>query len=366
MAGPGFRQNPGLIDQLRRETYRFEFFKAVRLVERAWWTWPATRSAATDKVLPGFGDVPQREMLRFKGVASLSYPASPVAQGRGLGEAEMARGQTPELQITCFGLYGVQGALPLHYTQTIIARHRDKDETLRTWLDIFNHRLIGYYYRAWEKPRMIPCFERGQLTKKPDLHDLGGAMVRCLAGARRTGVEADRQSLQRAMVCFAGHFSQARRNASSLARMLSGYFNVPVGVQQFRGQWLEIPASERSAMPSSQLPQGCHCGVGVDAVVGSRVWDAGSSFRLRVGPLTYAEFSRFVPEGGDKLRPLCKLATEFAGTEFDFDVEIMLLAEAVPAPTLGGCRLGRNLWVKSRPLNHKIVSIIVQDTEQKL
>lgn len=87
--------------------------------------------------------------------------------------------------------------------------------------------------------------------------------------------------------------------------------------------------------------------LGVSVVVGERVWDIQSKFRLQVGPLSYADFKRFQPNG-DALKPLCQLTRCYVGPEFEFDVQLLLRAEEVPG-AVGAKKacLGWNTWVKA-------------------
>ena len=41
--------------------------------------------------------------------------------------------------------------MPRHYTELLLQRIREKDFSLRDFLDLFNHRLTSLFYRAWEK-----------------------------------------------------------------------------------------------------------------------------------------------------------------------------------------------------------------------
>jgi type VI secretion system protein ImpH len=90
--------------------------------------------------------------------------------------------------------------------------------------------------------------------------------------------------------------------------------------------------------------------VGESLIVGERVWDAQSSFRLRVGPLKYDQFRRYMPDG-DGLCALYQLTRTYVGPELDFDVLVLLEQDEVPAFALScgepeAPQVGWNLWVR--------------------
>ena len=50
--------------------------------------------------------------------------------------------------------------LPYCYTELILERLREKDTSFASFLDIFNHRMISLFYRAWEKYRFPVTYYR--------------------------------------------------------------------------------------------------------------------------------------------------------------------------------------------------------------
>lgn len=93
--------------------------------------------------------------------------------------------------------------------------------------------------------------------------------------------------------------------------------------------------------------------LGVDTVAGRKVWDDQSKFRVRIGPLPFHEFLAFQP-GGTAAEPLMDLVRFFVRAELDFDIQLVLRAQDVPAcklsrSTSDAARLGRYSWLKRRP-----------------
>ena len=79
---------------------------------------------------------------------------------------------------------------------------------------------------------------------------------------------------------------------------------------------------------------GANASLGMSTVCGSFVRDCQSKFRIRLGPVGYSQFCRFLP-GGDLLKPIFALVRYMVGIEYEFEIRIFLLAREVP-----GCRLG--------------------------
>ena len=137
-----------MTDPLGKDPWRVGFFQAVRLLGR---------SAVRREMVGGFPVDPKNEVVRFKAHPSLEFPASEI---QAFSENE-ATGQ-PSMTVTFMGLTGPMGVLPHSYTELVMERTRYRDHALGAFLDIFNHRLLSLFYRAWEKYRPWVARERGE------------------------------------------------------------------------------------------------------------------------------------------------------------------------------------------------------------
>jgi type VI secretion system protein ImpH len=346
MASTNGRKTPGLSEQLLREAHRFDFFQAVRLLERAQRVPPGQR-------LPvGEDSSPDREVIHFHALPALSFPAGAVhlvnSESKGV----------PEMIVAFMGLTGPGGVLPHHYTAMLLRRLRLKDASLRDFLDVFNHRLVSLFYRAWQKYRLPASYERARLDPQRGELDATTQALYCLVGLGTPGLSGRLAIDDEAFLYFSGHFSHSPRSAIALECMLQEYFELPIQVEQLQGQWLYLSTEDCAELPSRANPQGANNQMGLNVVVGERLWDVQSKFRLRVGPLTYAQFRRFMPDG-DGLRPLCEMVRSYVGPEFDFDVQPVLRPEEVPwsrsrSTGEGRSRLGWNTWVRRPPFTHEV------------
>src|SRR3954468_21458789 len=129
MATPGRRADPPLEQVLFEEAYRFDFFQAVRMLERL-----------QGERVP-VGRRPGREGVRFRTRASLSFPPSSIHQ---LSRPEGADGPA-HMTVAFMGLVGPLGVLPVCYTELVMDRLRVGDRTLAAFLDLFHHRMVSFF-----------------------------------------------------------------------------------------------------------------------------------------------------------------------------------------------------------------------------
>jgi type VI secretion system protein ImpH len=326
MASQSGRSDPSLEEVLFAEGYRFDFFQAVRLLELIY----------VDRKPVGRQASPNEEVVRFRTHLSLSFPPSAIQD---LEHAPASDGPA-RLTAAFMGLTGPLGVLPRHYTELLLERARQHDGTLRDFLDLFDHRMISLFHRAWEKYRFHVAYEHtiksggGYDPFSLHLFDLIGMGTKGLRGRLEFGDEA--------LLFYAGLLGQHPRSASAIGNVLSDYFAMPVAVAQFVGQWLEITEENRTKLGDANNT------LGLSAVAGTQIWDQQAKFKLRVGPLQYLDFKRLLP-GGDAYRPFVQLARFCAGQEYDFDLQLVLKAPEVPGCRLGDqeARLGFSSWLKT-------------------
>lgn len=355
-AGPGTGSAASPVRRLLERPHGFDFFQAVRLLERAHVS--GQRSGGAARML-GADDAPETEPVRFKTLPSLEFPGCAVhhvAAERSATELKRTR-RPPEMVVSFMGLTGPSGVLPRHYTTMLAQRVRDKDYSLRDFLDLFNHRLISLFYRAWEKYRLPASHERTRRDARTtgEKDDKPTATLLSLVGMTPRPMRKRMEAPDEAILYFAGAFAHKPRCAVSLSRLLAEYFALKVEIRQFQGQWLDLDLGQRSAMPSRKMPRGLNNQLGRTVVLGDRVWDVQGKFRVRLGPLTYGEFCRFIP-GGDALRSICQLVRLYAGPEFDFDIQPVLKKTEVRGAKLGDrsspARLGYNVFAASKTPEH--------------
>jgi len=314
-------------EKLRQEPYTFDFFQAVRLLER---------------FLPGRTSVgrfsnPHTEVARFAAHPSLAFPASQI---QGMNWPENAPVQ---MTVNFMGLQGPEGVLPNPYTSLIIERERAGDYALRDFFDIFNHRIISLFYRAWRKYRFDVACEQGE-------RDLFSRHLLSLIGLGTDGLHDRQQVSDDSLIYYSGLLAQRPRSAQALQQILTDYFEVPVVIEQFAGGWYRLDRETQCHLGESDGNSG---ELGFGAVVGDEVWNQGSRVRIVLGPLNLERYADFLPDG-KAYKTLGAWVRFFSNDEWDFEVKLILERQQVPACTLGeggvsGPRLGWVSWVKSAP-----------------
>src|SRR6185503_14337783 len=67
----------------------------------------------------------------------------------------------PWISANFFGLFGPNSPLPPHITEYVLERElHHKDPTITAFFNIFHHRLISFFYRAWASSQKSADFDR--------------------------------------------------------------------------------------------------------------------------------------------------------------------------------------------------------------
>jgi len=331
MATAARRTDPSLEDILFDRGYEFDFFQAVRLLARVF---PERKPVGTTAR-------PEEEVTRFHSRLSMAFPPSAIHEI----ERRTADANPAHVEVAFMGLTGVQGVMPLWYTEWLLARKAAKDDAASDFFDLFNHRLLSLFFRAWKKHRPVVLYESSVIEgAEPDpftnaLFAFVGLAAEQLRGRLKIHDEA--------LLRYCGLISQKPHSASALRGMLRDYFMVPVEILQGIGSWYQIEDQDRCHL-SSDLERNQ---LGVGAVVGEEIWNQQSRFCIRLGPLKFEEFKKFLP-GATALGKLQELTRFFVGKAMPFEVQVVLRADQVPACPLDdehetAPRLGWMAWLKT-------------------
>ncbi len=331
MATTGWRKNTAVAYQLQKTPARFEFFQAVRLLELTA-QWYASQGKKFAKVPVAKSAPPNRESIRFSAQASVAFKGADLEKIAPVTTVETDDESAPQTQwqvlVNIFGLFGSTGVLPFHISELIIKRLRQKDHSLRAFLDVLNHRSTSLYYQAWHKYRLPVAYERSKSTKSDQ--DLFSNALAALVGLATPGVNNRMAVPDEAIIGFSGQLAGSTPSAPSLARMLQHYFELPVEVEQFIAQWQSLPQDIQSRLPN----QAQNNILGRNVILGRQCWELQSKFRIKINDINYEQFIGISPNSS-KMAALKAFVRFVVGTEYDFDIEISIHPDQIPQVGLG-------------------------------
>lgn len=315
-----------LFETLRREPYAFHFFQALRRLECLYRDRPRLGKSVR------LADDP----VRLAQEPSLAFAPATLAAFDPGGE-----GRSPRLSEYFLGLFGPQGPLPLHLTEYARDRLRNHgDRTFARFGDIFHHRMLCLFYRAWADAQPTVSFDRPE-TDRFNVY-IGAPFGLGMPSLWNRDAAPDLAKFH-----YAGRLVGQTRNPEGLEAILADFFSLPVKIETFVGHWLPLSEASRCRLgesPSTGL-------LGMTAVIGERVWDCQYKFRIALGPMALEEFQRFLP-GSDSLRRLVAWVRNYIGDELLWDVNLILKREEVPPLKLGeGTQLGWTTWLTTQPLD---------------
>jgi type VI secretion system protein ImpH len=323
-----------LLDRLSVDARRCDFFHAVRLLECAHPHLPRV----------GLSLRPRDDAVRFGQEPELVFLPTTL-------RCFSADGVTPpRLVVNFFGLLGPNGPMPTSLTEYIRDRSRNADDpTFARFLDVFHHRMVSLFYRAWAVAQPTVSLDR-------DNGDRFSVYVGSTFGLGEASLR-DRDTVPDfAKFHFAGLLSGPTRHAAGLRLILARFFNIPVHVIENVGHWLNLPACALSRLGA----MGDSARLGVGALLGARTWDRQHKFRVVLGPLSLAEYQRFLP-GGSSLVRLADWVRHYVRDPLEWDLNLRLRRAEVPRLALGRQqRLGRTTWLLARPASSDATQLVLK------
>ena len=160
MATSGRQSDPSVTDSLYEKPLSFDFYQAVRLLH-----WLNDHAAPESRA---------RDAVRFGSRLALEAPASEIYDlQRGAPAQPEQPAKPPRMTVNFLGLTGPAGALPMHYTETLLERRfRYRDRTLpgipRYLQSPAHHAVLSVvakypFFIDWERrdPRRLPALPAG-------------------------------------------------------------------------------------------------------------------------------------------------------------------------------------------------------------
>lgn len=312
----------GMEQLLVERVEKMDFFQVMRLIE------------VMRPDLPRIGASlrPRDDAVRFGQDPSLSFEPTSLRYYKPATATTRAR-----LAVNFFGLFGANGVLPLHLTEFARQRARNAaDQTMTAFLDVFHHRMLSLFYRARATAEPAISLDRPST-------DRFATYVGSVFGIGTPALRERDAISDFAKLHFAGLLANRNRPVSGLISILRAYFKLPIQVEQFVGHWMALPEDIQTRIGGRDRGNR----LGESAVLGRKVWDCQHKFRVVIGPVDYADYCRMLPNG-ESMQRLCAWVRNYAGLVLDWDVQLILKKEQVPALKLGcGLQLGWTTYLTS-------------------
>lgn len=310
-----------LLDDLKEQPHRFNFYQVLRQMERE----------TPDKPRIGDSSTLAEEVVVPVQDPYVAFPAADI-----LALSETATG-TPRLHTRFLGMFGPQGALPLHLTEEA-HQWMSRDPAFARFVDILTTRFLQLFYRAWADAHPI-----GQ-SERPD-EDRFLAFLASFEGIASPALREIGSLPDVAKIPFAGLVNIQVKTARGLEQFLRGHFGVDVEVHQWIGNWLTFEEQDVMRLGTSRAV------IGVNAFLGRRLHSIADKIRLRIRCRNRQDYESFLP-GQRNARHLAEAIFFFCGYRQDVEVELGLPAPLAPRICLGRQgQIGWTSWLPVRPGN---------------
>lgn len=244
----------------------------------------------------------------------------------------------PQLEQYGFGVFGPNGALPLHLTELAYTRERQADDpTFRDFVNAFQHRFAALFFRAWANAD--PCTNLDRAAAD-EFRLYAGALIGIgPKPARERDAVLDYAKLSRC-----GLLSLQTHPAEALEQLVMDYFELHAEVIPFVGAWLGIPRDARCRL--GMAPE--FATLGVAATLGESTWQCQFRFEITLGPLRMGDFVNFLP-GAPGLEQLKALVRLYTNEEWSWQVRLLLEPADITPLRLGQSGLlGWTSWLGTR------------------
>ncbi|MDC9596152.1 type VI secretion system baseplate subunit TssG [Xenorhabdus anantnagensis] len=306
--------------QLTQTPWHFDLFQTLRRID--------AQSGAY--YMLGSAPLPKHDILRLGQKASMIFAPSTITEVK-----QQKNSNLYDMLIYSFGLFGPNGPLPLHITEYTYSRQYNyQDPTLNAFANLFHHRLILLFYRAWANTQ--PTVSLDRQDNQRFCHYLS-----CLVGMGLPAQQTPDTINDHARYSLSGHLSRQGHSAEGLEKILFYYFNIPLKIVQNIPQWLEVGLQDQAQLKAGRnMPR-----LGESAFLGIALYNIQHKFRIELGPLRIAEYKMFLP-GESKSNQLRDWVYQYLGIEYAWDVRLTLHQSDVKGIHLSEpTKLGLNSWL---------------------
>jgi type VI secretion system protein ImpH len=291
------RADTAVIEAMQTRGKSFGFFQAVQLLHRL----------RPDAVPVGEHGPAHQEPVHFHHDPALTFSASDVSSI----EVSPDGHEPPILTTTFLGLTGAASPLAMHFSEEVIAAENNDEHSLRGFYDLWHHRVLSLFFRAWKKYRFSAGFHA-------DLGDVFSRRALSLVGIDASGAAPERGLPPSVQLSLAPLLAMRTRSARALRIVVQRMFpGMDVSIEQFVVRRALIDTDDRvrlgvrNTQLSTNLTLGAHC------------VDRSGRFRLVLGPMSREASEDFVP-GGRHFARLRDVVGQFTRGVLECELELQV------------------------------------------
>ena len=327
----GWNKSAPVEDWLYAEGYRFDFFQALRLLQKIAAERRLASSSPRDSIAAT--DLAAFDAIRLRANISFSFPPGEVHQVEKLADTPFQA----EVTANILSLVGALGPMPDSFAETLLERSKAHDETMRAFLDIFHHRLLLLLYQVRLRHRIWLEWSSPEASSM-------GRYTRAFAGILNLNKKKLTPKLAQYASAYAGALWHKPRSPIVLQQILSDAFAVSIRVLTMRGAWLPMEPDDRCRLGKS----GGNSRLGINTYAGTRAWNCQAQLHIAAQALRLDQFLSLLPGGSDHAS-LSDFTRFYTNDQFDCRLRLHLDAGAQCNLRLGRSRLGWTSWLHGQP-----------------
>ena len=326
--------------------YEYEFPKAVHFLQKIFRTSDPSNKPS--------------QILEIRFHASVRYAHSSAEIEKVLFEKRGDNLQ-PILRVNFTGVAGIQGPLPLCYTEKVIRNSRSGDKALESFLNIFNNRMARLLY---ECQKVLPGYD-----SVPPLQSTLGQLIISFGGIEpfqppkpgqkkidpspeEQKVQQEQQNLIKRigfyLLSYKMMFWQKVRSSANLQQILSSFLGAKVSIEEHLADFVQLSDQDITRIG---LHQGQLNTLGQDALLGCHVWRQNSRIRITIYDLE-ENYALFNPHAkGEKLQHLQYLCRLYVPSFIKIQLFIKINQKFKKHSVLGKDHfLGYDTWLGTKPI----------------
>jgi len=278
------------------------------------------------------------ERLRFKSNPSLSFAKSELSK---IEFIETPKGKNVELTLNFMGLFGAASPLPSHYCEMVL-ESADTDESLKDFLNLFNHHIQKMIYPIWERQRYYIQYQSGLEDK------FSKYMLSFLGLYSQTQVKSSNLDFQK-LLPYIGILSMKQKSAGTLVSILRHYLDHDdLEIVQCITMNEKIPEWQFSSLGEE------NCSLGSNALMGESVKTKGSKFQILLNNVSFDGCYEYSLHG-NKSAELQELMDLALNEPLEHELCLSLSKEEIEPCTLSQHHLGINSFIGTVSEDAKII-----------